>query len=197
MADSNSKRLPYDRKVLTRFFSKIEISTTDCYNGSPCWDWTASKNNAGYGMFQYSGGKRLAHRIAYGMFVEIIPSHLKGDHLCRRPICVNPAHKEPVTHRENVTVRAESPSGINSRKTHCKRGHELTGDNLYVVKNSGRRNCKTCATLNRRSRLKQKPHSLPTHCKHGHAFTPDNTITNKSSGWRRCRTCHNARRRKS
>jgi hypothetical protein len=33
----------------------------------------------------------------------------------------------------------------NGRKTICKRGHPLEGENVYVSKN-GMRNCKTCVT---------------------------------------------------
>lgn len=147
MTHQDSNRLPFDRKVLTRFFSKIKISTEHFYNGDPCWDWTGGKNNKGYGMFSYRGKNCYAHRIAYEMFVEIIPPGLKGDHLCRRPICVNPAHKEPVTHRINV-LRGTAPSALNHKKTVCKRGHPLSGDNLRTtpsIVRGGRRACRTCS----------------------------------------------------
>lgn len=32
-------------------------------------------------------------------------------------------------------------------KTHCKRGHPLSGDNLYVAPKSGSRGCRACRTL--------------------------------------------------
>lgn len=38
----------------------------------------------------------------YELLVGPIPPGLQIDHLCRNKICVNPAHLEPVTHRENL-----------------------------------------------------------------------------------------------
>lgn len=44
------------------------------------------------------------------------------------------------------------PTGVYQRKlkTHCKRGHELTGDNVYV-RPRGDRQCKLCNSINRKS----------------------------------------------
>jgi hypothetical protein len=66
----------------------------------PCWLWTAAHHR--YGIFQPEKGNQLAHRIAYEMLVGPVPEGLELDHLCRVTLCVNPAHLEPVTHRENV-----------------------------------------------------------------------------------------------
>lgn len=40
-------------------------------------------------------------------------------------------------------------------KTHCIRGHDLIGDNLYILK-SGQKRCKTCHRENRVKRSKNK-----------------------------------------
>lgn len=37
-------------------------------------------------------------------------------------------------------------------KTHCKRGHELSGDNVYVHEKSGVRNCRACIRIRRKLR---------------------------------------------
>src|SRR3546814_19356891 len=50
---------------------------------------------------------RQAHRISYELCVGPIPEGMELDHLCRVRRCVNPAHMEPVTHRENV-LRGEA-----------------------------------------------------------------------------------------
>ena len=62
---------------------------------------------------------------------------LVSDHICRMPRCVNPAHIEAVTNREN-TLR-----GLRGRLvTHCPQGHEYTTANTCW--DQGRRRCRTC-----------------------------------------------------
>lgn len=109
-----------------------------------CWLWIGSRNNVDYPVFnwkEYGPRNSLAHRIAYEEVVGLIPDGLTLDHLCRVPLCVNPAHLEPVTMRENVR------RGGNAAKTHCKRGHLLEGDNLYIIKATGYRRCRACQAM--------------------------------------------------
>lgn len=70
---------------------------------------------------------------------------LELDHLCRNRRCCRPDHLEPVTHKENV-LRGMAPSAINARKTHCKRGHEFTAENIYPSPDGVRR-CRECRRL--------------------------------------------------
>lgn len=46
-------------------------------------------------------------------------------------------------------MRGEGCCVQNARKTHCKRGHEFTPDNIYWRKTGGRQ-CKACANLRSR-----------------------------------------------
>lgn len=129
--------------VLARFWSKVRKT-------EGCWEWTASKNAKGYGLFTAPGDKRArtqAHRLAWMLTRGPIDDGLVLDHLCRNPSCVNPAHLEPVTHRENI-LRGVGPTAQNARKTHCIRGHALSGSNL-VVRPLGRE-CRTCNLMLRR-----------------------------------------------
>lgn len=109
----------------------------------PCWVWTASTKN-GYGQIG-SGGHRgppvLAHRVSYELLVGPVPDGLELDHLCRNRRCVNPAHLEPVTHRENA-LRGEAPSVRILRSGQCKNGHPHTEENAYWWK--GKRYCAVC-----------------------------------------------------
>jgi len=101
---------------------------------SPCWHWTGAKNNLGYGQLRVEGRTRYAHRVFYEDFIGPIPEDREIDHLCRNPSCVNPAHLEPVTHRENMRRAIQ--------KTVCKRGHPY--DDVYIRPDNGARQCRAC-----------------------------------------------------
>jgi hypothetical protein len=115
----------------------------------PCWVWTAYTSPLGYGRFSAEvAGRRtqvFAHRWAYEQQVGAIPAGLDLDHLCRVRHCVNPAHLEAVTARENV-LRGGMPNGALSRRTHCGRGHPFDAANTYYRPDGGRR-CRKCAAL--------------------------------------------------
>lgn len=91
-----------------------------------CWLWTGSLFGSGYALTRFGGGKIRVHRLAYEQAVGPIPVGLVIDHLCRVRACVNPAHMEPVTVREN-TMRGNSPTVLLSRSGRCKQGHVQTG----------------------------------------------------------------------
>jgi hypothetical protein len=129
-----------------RFDSKWEPDA----NG--CWLWTGYLTPDGYGRFQLDRSSRVAHRVGYEIYVGPISEGLELDHLCRVRHCVNPEHLEAVTHDENL--RRGEIGTYNAVKTHCKRGHALTGGNLYPK--DGRRHCRACRTLaSRRARAKR------------------------------------------
>lgn len=93
-----------------------------------CWLWTGAKSRDGYGriMLPDAGVRRSrpAHRVGYETFVGPIPDGLQIDHLCRVRHCVNPAHLEPVTPREN-TLRGDGPAARRARQDVCQAGHPL------------------------------------------------------------------------
>jgi hypothetical protein len=125
---------------LERFWPKVRVTPFGC------WVWTAYRNSGGYGQFSVDGTGKRAHRVAYEHFVGSIPEGLQIDHICRRRECVNPAHMEPVTNREN-SLRGVSFSAKNARKTHCKHGHEFSKANTMIFrrKPSGiHRMCRVC-----------------------------------------------------
>jgi hypothetical protein len=77
---------------------RIESSIT---RTAHCWFWTKAVNADGYGVIGVNRKKLLAHRVSYEAFVGPIPDGLTIDHLCRNLACVNPAHLDPVTQKEN------------------------------------------------------------------------------------------------
>lgn len=127
-----------DDRLPRRFWNKVSIDP------SGCWRWTGAHIANGYGHFSLQGKRVGAHRVAYEALVGPIPDGLHIDHLCRVRDCVNPAHLEAVTCRENVR-RGTAPDVArrrHARRTHCKRGHEYTQENT-IVRADGRE-CREC-----------------------------------------------------
>lgn len=81
---------------LRRFATKVTA------NERGCWIWHGAKNSRGYGCLGLRKTPWLAHRLAYTMCVGPIPDGLTIDHMCAEKRCVNPAHLEPVTIRQNI-----------------------------------------------------------------------------------------------
>lgn len=162
MADPNL--ITVNRVLYARIFSKIQIST-NLFRDDPCWDWHGSYNpKTGYGSYGIGGiGSFLAHRLFYTLFVEPIPAGLCIDHLCRNRRCVNPAHLEVVTHKENTARAHMKPPPVPPIKSVCCNGHGMEGDNVRwgrIRANSTRlrRYCRLChrdRERRRRQRLRQ------------------------------------------
>jgi len=128
---------PQSVSALDRWTAQYEVDS----NG--CWIWTGRISLAGYGQFSSPERKTVnAYRWGYEQLVGAIPGGLHLDHLCRVRACVNPAHLEPVTCRENV-LRGVGVTAVNASKTHCLRGHEFT---LANTRMKGRRRiCRACS----------------------------------------------------
>lgn len=107
-----------------------------------CWTWTFRHDKYGYGFFRIGRRHIFAHRYSYESSVGPIPDGLEIDHLCRNHICVNPAHLEPVTTRENQ-YRGQAPNMLLHLSGRCKRGHDVSGINAYL-RPDGRIICREC-----------------------------------------------------
>jgi len=122
-----------------RFFARVDKKRG-------CWNWTGGTGGTKEHTYGVYGGT-TAHRWAYGYFVEKVPEDRVVDHLCGNKMCVNPAHLEVVTQRENLLRSKKTLNAINAAKTHCKEGHEFTEKNTYISVTNGQRVCRECKRL--------------------------------------------------
>lgn len=141
-------RVIYLQKLPQRIQKKIRIDPDGC------WRWLGIRHQ-GYGWTRapHSGPMSNAHRVVYEMVFGTLPQGLHVDHLCRVKECVNPDHLEAVSPRVNI-LRGEGIPAKNARKTHCLRGHPLSGANLYVYK--GGRWCRECRRERNRSSKRRR-----------------------------------------
>lgn len=121
------------------YYTKVIIGGPD-----DCWPWTGSTDRKGYGHFRVAKGKtNKAHIFGFLLSGGKLKPGEHVDHKCNNTPCQNPAHLRPLGNKEN-NARSQSPSAINARKTHCIRGHPLSGANLYI-RPDGCRSCRACA----------------------------------------------------
>ena len=116
-------------EALAWFWKRVDKTPT-------CWLWTGAKSG-GYGCFNRGGKTQRAHRFSYELTANI-PEGLVLDHICRVRSCVNPAHLQVVTNKENI-LRGVSPTAINARKVKCGKGHFEWGNHT-----NGTRKCLAC-----------------------------------------------------
>lgn len=135
-----------------------------------CWIWTGGISSGGYGSFYIKspGGFKntCAHRFAYELLIGPISDGLTIDHLCRVRRCVNPAHLEPVTSRENI-LRGEGITAREARVTHCPQGHPYSGENLFI-NSKGSRCCRICQKESDRHQCERRKGKRRNHARNPH-----------------------------
>jgi hypothetical protein len=118
-----------------RFWSKVDRTPT-------CWNWTASINRDGYGMFKRDGVDMTAHKAAWTEAYGEPPTGRQLDHRCHNRRCVNVSHMRLVTQKQNMENRrgahSNSKSGI--RGVHWSKSHNQwcatvnhNGKHVYIA----------------------------------------------------------------
>jgi hypothetical protein len=142
---------------------RFELQTIPEPN-SGCWLWLGQANRRHRPYLCVDGKKVLASRFSYQAFKGPIVDGLWVLHTCHTTWCVNPDHLYIGTPRENTQdmfragrhfsqrdpaharARAFHMHAVRKAKMYCRRGHELSGDNLRV--HHGSRYCKACCRIN-------------------------------------------------
>ena len=76
-----------------------------------CWIWTKGDSGngrgGGYGRVYYQGQMVAAHRLMYVLTHGYLHRSQQVDHTCCNRRCINPAHLQATTHKENQRRRAQ------------------------------------------------------------------------------------------
>lgn len=165
-SDALIARLLVDR---TDWLPERVLARLDGYpSRSECWLWTGFTCDKGYGRVYAPMDRSLGlpsrivtvHRAVWIAMRGGVPDRHVLDHDgqqgCRVKRCANPAHLQAVTNRHNTVISPGAGiSYLNAAKTHCLRGHELTGDNITAwTRRAGARGCRTCEDARQAERHK-------------------------------------------
>ena len=143
------------RPLADRFHEKVSRIPT----ARGCLLWTASTTGGGYGEIAIGRKTAQAHRVAWELANGPVPPGMHVLHRCDVRHCVAVPHLFLGSNHDNVKDRVtkgrNGPNPVaaaNKAKTHCIRGHPLSGKNLKLDRRKGYRACRTCARAAARRR---------------------------------------------
>jgi hypothetical protein len=155
-----------------KLFDRLKAGSVLGENG--CWNWTKCRRKKGhwsnaYGLITVvdkstARGHRTmtTHRaMMIAIHGPLLPSQIVC-HKCDNVLCCNPDHLWIGTNKENTLDSRKKNRHYEGRKTHCQRGHPLSGDNIRTFPSSkpGTRVCLACMRGRTRMRVMGWPEHL-------------------------------------
>lgn len=131
---------PYGACLADFFWARVTKA-----EGDGCWLYPAGKSKPGSYITVYLLGYYIqAHRLAWRILNGPIPDGLCVLHTCDNTHCVRPDHLFLGTRKDNVNdMMRKGRAQWSRQRTHCFRGHELTAENIVILR-SGARTCRIC-----------------------------------------------------
>jgi len=120
-----------------------------------CVEWMKSTTNQGYGRIWGNGLMLLTHRVTWELTNGPIPDGMFVCHKCDNTSCCNIEHLFLGTPKDNTTDML-AKGRRQMAFTHCPKGHEYAGANLYVAPGSNNRKCRTCRDASARTRIRHR-----------------------------------------
>lgn len=118
-------------EVANLFWKSVDKSD----NPNACWEWSAYRNNQGYGMFTPIETRTPigAHRLSYILHFNDIPEGLFVLHKCDNPPCVNPNHLFLGTAKDNIRDAIQKGRLLN-RDNSTKRKPTLNEEKIRLIR---------------------------------------------------------------
>jgi hypothetical protein len=99
-----------------------------------CWNFTGRLSDEGYGRVSYKGKNVTVSRLAAHLWLRFdLNSPLNVLHRCDNPRCFNPKHLFIGTLSDNTIDSVRKRRHVNSRKTHCLKGHPYSPENTMML----------------------------------------------------------------
>jgi hypothetical protein len=111
---------------------------------TPCWIFIGATGSKGYGRIWDGNVVTSAHILAARLWLKDFTSTLCVLHKCDIRTCFNPDHLFMGSKLDNNRDMVAKKRHNNTKKTHCKRGHEFSEANTMYNSFSGSRICRIC-----------------------------------------------------